>query len=682
MKPQTQLQQKYYYHTNAQFKEVRPPGSSRIMLQCMACHPGIDGVMRRCSRMYRKSERPSVSSHRYEIPVESKVQVTRTQTDDEQLELFNTIARTAACLNFTLNQITSPAFNSLLTSAVSYGISLRSNYHDISEAKLPDLTFSRTKIRQHIIDMGNEERDSTLVRLKQVKFVSAAIDNGTIVHRKLMFVALQNPAAGLEPTYYKVFTTDAWNGEEFANFGQELFLELKEKEIILTVIVGDNLRSQVAGLAHWMPGAFQNTTNDEILPEQKAVLYVPCCCHILNLGFMDTIRNDDFFRDVTEKMLDLAVILRKNDLVKFLGARIPEIPATRWVYLYNVSKWLTKYSAKYSQITHTKTFKEKIIPKLNEKGLSNCIQDIPKSLLDLNRLLLPVKIAMNKFEDPKTSLSEVLTILNEMIENLNLLAQDPEFQIYTQNINFMIVTIKERFRKNGRFDLIVSTNAFTSSGRRMFRMLGVQSDMPMTVDLSDDDEDNIRQGKSQTQSSFDPDPESDSEDSMEQNDETYEAIQEDNNSIAMAYVQDEEHFVIENPGFICPDETDQLYSILMDTIEELCKRLNMDENKITKCWQEMDFWLFQPSKKLPRISELKGNEVHYWKMENLRTKSILSTIVLRLLSLGASEACCERFISQNRTTLDANSSRQKDDLLQARNEIRANYLVQTLKKNK
>jgi hypothetical protein len=625
-----------------------------------------------------------VCKHNYTIPVDQKKAVVQNTDEYERRMLFNSIARTAACLNLSINQITSPAFNSLLTNAVSYGVTLRTNDQYLSADKLPDLTFSRTKIRQHIIEMGSDERTQTMLKAMNVKLVSAAIDNGTIVHRKLMFVALQNPLAGLDPTFYKLFTTEAWSASDFAEYGKQLFQELKDEGIVLTGIVGDNLRSQIAGLAHWMDDSFQNMPDESISPEQRAVLYVPCCCHVLNLGFMDTVRNDKFFGVVTKQMLDLSVILRKSELVRLLGARIPDVPATRWIYLYDISKWLTKHSERYAEITeNSQIFKAKFLPQLHEKDLQNCIHGIPQEFKDINRLLLPVKIAMNRFEDPKTSLSDANTILTQMIEDLEQLVEERQYKKYRQHINFMNDTIRKRFRKNGRLDLIITSNAFTASGRHMFRKLGAQTDMPSTQELSDDeDEERKNQTKQETQDSIDPDPESDSEDSMEPDDELGEIIQEDNNSISAAYVEDEAQFAFEHTGFIPPDESEQLYSILMNTIQEICMRLQIDDDRTRKCFKELDSWLFQPTRKIHRIYELKENAVQYWRMENLRTKSILSTIALRLLSLGASEACCERFISQNRKTLDAYSSRQKDDLLQARNEIRANYLVKTQKKNK
>jgi hypothetical protein len=191
-----------YQPANA-YTEVRPPGSSRIMLHCTTCYTGIDGITRRCSKMCRKADRPTFCKHLYTIPVPRKQTISQALDDYDPTQLFNNIARASASLNFSLNQITSPVFNSLLESAVSFGISLHTKDANITPDKIPDINFSRTKIRQTIIELGKEEQNNLDIRLHNVRFVTAAIDNGTIVHRKLMFVALQNTAAGLEPTFTK-----------------------------------------------------------------------------------------------------------------------------------------------------------------------------------------------------------------------------------------------------------------------------------------------------------------------------------------------------------------------------------------------------------------------------------------------------------------------------------------------
>jgi hypothetical protein len=455
---------------------------------------------------------------------------------------------------------------------------------------------------------------------------------------------------------------------------------LKAKNVTLSGIVGDNLRAQVAGLAHWMPDSFQNITADENPSEHKAVIYIPCCCHVLNLAFSDVIRNNEYFRKLTTEILAFSVILRKTELVRLFEARIPEVPTTRWIYLYDISKWLTKYSVRYSDIIKTRIFKERIEPILIQKNLSTCIHGIPHSYIELNRILLPVKVAMNQFEDPKTSLSDVYTILDKLFHDLKEMTKEQDLKKYKQQIKFIINTVKERFRTNSRLDLIITANVFTAPGRHMLRKIGSESDNCVTKEFSGDEEEETNKQPAQLISHvIDPEAESDSEDTIYGNNVVIENSDNDFEPSSNLYELNEEEFAIEDTGFIGLDDSESLYSIVLTTIEGICKSLNLNQPAIDKCYSDLDDFLFNPTRTIPRISDLITNPYEFWKMTNFRKKSDLATIALRLLSLGASEACCERYISQNRKTLDEYSSRQKDDLLQARNIIRANYLIKTTK---
>ena len=99
-----------------------------------------------------------------------------------------------------------------------------------------------------------------------------------------MFITSTNPNAGLRPLFFDSRTTKYWNSAEFAEFGIQIADEFFQHGVQVSGIIGDNLRAQLAGLAHWKDNSFQNLDNERITNIHRAIISVPCCCHTLNLA--------------------------------------------------------------------------------------------------------------------------------------------------------------------------------------------------------------------------------------------------------------------------------------------------------------------------------------------------------------------------------------------------------------
>ena len=146
--------------------------------------------------------------------------------------------------------------------------------------------------------------------------MTAAIDNGIINHRHMIFVNMMNPNAGFEPCYLLSETTDYYRSQDFKMFGEILFRRLDHQGITLVGFVGDNLRAQISGLAHWSPHSMQQNSNDNQI---SAVLYVPCCCHTLNLALNDLKIHCPLYSSVMKVLDALTVFLRKPEITNRLA---------------------------------------------------------------------------------------------------------------------------------------------------------------------------------------------------------------------------------------------------------------------------------------------------------------------------------------------------------------------------
>jgi hypothetical protein len=189
------------------FEEVKPPVSQRKMFACMAVQRGLDGICRRCSKIYRKGKIPTVCKHFFTIAVENTEdhQKIKSKNDSTYDKLIRHLGIVTSVLNLSLNQATSDELRALLSSAVQVGYALRHQPPQQMEGyQLPKL--SRKSLRKSICDLSIEFTNKNLCKAQNTGFVSVAIDGATIIHSHHVFVMLTNPNAELLPIYYTLQT--------------------------------------------------------------------------------------------------------------------------------------------------------------------------------------------------------------------------------------------------------------------------------------------------------------------------------------------------------------------------------------------------------------------------------------------------------------------------------------------
>ena len=197
--------------------------------------------------------------------------------------ITNELCSLTCKINISIRQASSPELLNLINTSINQGIRLQA-IRTKTDPYYYSFKIDRRLLRTSIIKKANEKEEEIFKKLKQIGFVSAALDNGTIGHRHLLFICLANPAAGLKPIYYSSETKKHYEIEDFCSFGIQLYKDLNVHGINLVGIVGDNLRPQIGGLAPWKEASFQSKSND---PNLKSIRYVPCCCHVLNLVIVD-----------------------------------------------------------------------------------------------------------------------------------------------------------------------------------------------------------------------------------------------------------------------------------------------------------------------------------------------------------------------------------------------------------
>ena len=470
---------------------VRDENTQRLLYECDSKQVGIDGITRKCSRRYRANRIPIVCKHVFSIIVHENEQSEATKEESEQQEPFKVITKQLALLtsklNISLRQATSVEMNKLINCAIEVGIKMQSNCTNTKPLSF-NYAIGRKQLRSHIINESKIQEETNLRSLKQIGFVVAAIDNGTINGRHFLFVCLLNPCAGLSPIYYDSRTDGNFYSEDFAQFGQQLYLDLKEKDILLVGFVGDNLPSQIGGLGHWKIGSIQSQSDT---PDIRSLLYVPCCCHVLNLVIKDLERENVEFSCLKGELDSLSVLLRKKEVVKALKRKMPDIPETRWVYIYDTAYWVMKHSEEINIYLTSDEIPNSILNVIEDDiYLSEYRKNgIPKYISEAVDLLDPVKKLMCAFESDHISLYNVFPLLNYTLEIYQNLITNGFMKYFNAALHIMRMLIVNRFQKTARFDLIITSFAFTFEGRKFFREFCAKSDPPLTEEFSDQEDD-------------------------------------------------------------------------------------------------------------------------------------------------------------------------------------------------
>jgi len=188
---------------------------------------GIDGICRKCSRRFRKSQIPEIHKHKFTIiVVPNELEAHHIEPNPGETE-FNSqfiveLAKSTAELNFSLRQATSESMKRLLTSFARFGFVFAREYPDRPFKSIPGIKFSRRQLRTEIISLSDIMLSQSMEQLKNTGLVTLAIDNGTIINRHILFITSTNPHAGLRPLFFDSRTTKHWRSDEFAEFGIQI----------------------------------------------------------------------------------------------------------------------------------------------------------------------------------------------------------------------------------------------------------------------------------------------------------------------------------------------------------------------------------------------------------------------------------------------------------------------------
>ena len=114
-----------------------------------------------------------------------------------------------------------------------------------------------------------------------------------------------------------------------------------------------------------------------------------------------------------------------------------------------------------------------------------------------------------------------------------------------------------------------------------------------------------------------------------------------------------------------------IFKTVFETVDQIATQLQIDRKGIQEIHRYLHSWIWGKSRAFTNLCLFKDSSWVYWKTEmKFGNMSQLQIIALGLLSLPASQASCERLISQNRRIIDSYQSNMNDDLIKVRNNVR------------
>jgi hypothetical protein len=461
------------------FEYVYNTDQGRYLYHCRATQIGLDGHRFRCSKMYRKGSIKYPHEHSFSIHVTTPTQKKLpTEQEPEIQPIIKELALMTAALHLTIRQATSNSMIDFINTVYLNGFIDAQDHPEQSLNSVPRQSCSAYRLRDAMINLAEEKKQNQFAKIREVHFVSAAIDNGTLGRRHFLFVSLLNPGAGLSPVFFETQTTPHWKASEFAEFGSQLNAKITSLGATLVSIVGDNYRPQVSGLGEWKPKSFQQQLTNA---EDGPILYVKCNCHILNLSILDAIKENEQIAEAVDQLNVLVVLLRKNDVIAFVGSSPPTIPQTRWAYIYETATITLNRILKLRVYLQRENLPSNIRQFLNQHPwIPQIVDDHFDAITALQKTLEPIKRLMMLLEKNTTALSKVYPLVMKTAKELRKTACYSNCMFVKSFGKSFCDAMLHRFKSTARWDLILTSFAFSDSGRHHLRWIAHQQTPSLT----------------------------------------------------------------------------------------------------------------------------------------------------------------------------------------------------------
>ena len=487
------------------------------------------------------------------------------------------------------------------------------------------------------------------MKAKEVKFINIACDSGTVLGKTVIHALLTNPHHQSFPMVLKICENDHFNAESYYLLFNALCEECIAQELIVCGVIIDNLRAQVRGLEEML-----ETFKDD--PYKASVIYVPCFAHMTSLVFIHTIKKSSYFARIVNDIKSLANILRRPAAREELVETCEAICETRWLYIVDTLMWTFDRKDKLNAFL--------VASDNNTSGFEN----LPDEWECCLEILKPLKYFTYSVESSDCSLWEVKVLVENVMGTWSELSSHvlrtlpPMFAIIVSEFVSLLkknayheVITSYCLTELGREDIRVKEEGFQTEyegdEKDLFRTKRIQrTDCCLDInDLLSLDLSPIPSESEDFEPEIEPSPQTEGEDvsedcdACEKDDETL--VQLDSLSQSSVY--------------------DVSFEITLNQLRLMGRKNGIPEDYIYEIFRS---WIFSNRDTGPTRMTKNCCPDIIWRRapshdEHWRD---FCSIALRYVTLGTSEADCERSLSKQKDCQGLNITRIRSDLLEWR----------------
>ncbi len=653
-----------------EYKETNllPPGCSEVesstdshkQYRCPKLGWSIEMELRRCSyqgRRYNLANHLKKNRHMFNIPrdqdlgfPEAFVAGNKIQNDEQlQHTIMKKLAILSGKLNISAKKSVSSEMEAFIHFLIDIGCQLHKNFP--SNSLSPSDLFKMPNINK-LIDYTKiaaaEIKEKALDTMKE-KYINLEIDSGTVRNLNVVhFVISATEDDSIKPFLFKLERNTNFDHVDYYNYTNKVIQTLLDKNIFICSIIVDNLRSQTKGIE-----LLKNTTDD---PRIRSITIVHCFCHLISLAFSNTIKLCPHLDILITNIKAIVTILRKNTSVQFIGKKCPCIVENRWIYIYDVLKFILDNSDDISILLENDD-----IFKIDE-------------FRQLFNLVLPLRLFVQKMES-NNSICCVGKYLRDLFDYL----KSADFQLISDIYETLYTVLLARFKSNN-FDLIITSYFFSPPGRSHFREMNISSisnydqnesfiNYPLlfgdqlVYDEEPQNNDNIHLFLDTAISKLDSEITNWSFLESE--------CDADNSFITESFKSN--YSILAEKKFserLNINLFENMHIISRDFVISLLSQIGFDYS-FENIHDLIDKWAFNSTNELPFSVDIKTKKsVDLWKrIITYSDWKPLATAVIRIVSIGTSEANCERFISRQREVTGDHGTNYNPKSMESRLQI-------------
>ena len=340
---------------------------------------------------------PKQAPHRFDLPQQEdadfprEAQLLADLRTQEKVKnaIVNAVALVSLRLQIPVNRVSQPALGEFIMSILKIGRS-------VGTADVSQLVegISARAINEKITELGHlfKERDFSVAR--ELRYVNIVVDAGTVLGVAVIHSLLSNPYHKEFPLVLDVTENNHFDKFMYRDLFEKLCTMCHEQGCIVCSIITDGLRAQVSGL-------------EMLLREKEScstIYQIRCFAHLTNLVFVDCLKQSPYLKSVVLEISSLVRLLRSPAVAEELNEKCPSLCPTRWLYLFDVLIWL------YSRQDKIDAFL------LASDNNTSSFGSLPGGWKNILQILRPLKLLSLAVESSDCALWEIIPLVTGVMK--------------------------------------------------------------------------------------------------------------------------------------------------------------------------------------------------------------------------------------------------------------------------